>query len=271
MVNNNYFTPNAASGGMDTHTTELASPVKTAQTTFRVIEALKELDGANVTELSAHLDMPKSSAHNYLQTLEHEGYLVKSGQQYEVGLRFLDLGAYARTREQLYDVARPELETVAENTGEHANLLVEEHGLGIFLCRAQGEDAVSLDSYTGQSVRLHTTALGKTVLAHLPDDRVDEIIDRHGLERKTERTVTDRDELEAELAEIRQQGVAYDREERIKGLRCVAVPILSDDRITGAVSVSGPTSRMDDDRIETDILPQLRHAANIIELNQTHS
>lgn len=251
--------------------TEPQTPVKTAQTTFRIIEALKELDGASITELATHLDLPKSSTHNYLQTLEHEGYIVKNGQQYEVGLRFLDLGSYARTRERLYSVAEPELETVAERTGEHANLLVEEHGLGIFLCRAKGSDAVNVDSYTGQCVRLHTTALGKTVLAHLSEERVNEIIERHGLSRKTDQTITNKDELFDELADIREAGVAYDEEERIKGLRCVAVPLLSNDRITGAVSVSGPTSRMDADRIENDILPQLRHAANIIELNQTHS
>ena len=251
--------------------TELRTPVKTAQTTFRIVEALKDLDGASITELADHLDLPKSSTHNYLRTLEHEGYVVENDGQYEVGLRFLDLGAYARTREQLYTVAAPELEEVAEATGEHVNLLVEEHGLGIFLSRAQGANAVSVDSYTGQCVRLHTTALGKTILAHLPRERTDEIIDRYGLEAKTDRTITDRAELYEELDEIEQRGVAYDREERIKGLRCVAVPILSDDRITGAVSVSGPTSRMDADRIENEILPKLRHAANIIELNQTHS
>lgn len=256
---------------MDTPDTEPRTPVKTAQTTFRLIEALKGLDGATVTELSAHLDLPKSSTHNYLRTLEHEGYVVNREGTYEVGLRFLDLGAYARTREPLFTVAKPELETVAAETGEHANLLVEEHGLGVFLLREQGENAVSVDSHVGQCVRLHTTALGKTILAHLPAERRDAIIDRHGLDAKTDRTITDRETLEAELETIRQQGVAHDREERIKGLRCVAVPILSNDRITGAVSVSGPTSRMTDDRIEADVLPQLRHAANIIELNQTHS
>ena len=256
---------------MDTHRRELNTPVKTAQTTFRLIEALKQLDGATTTELSDHLGLPKSSTHNYLRTLEHEGYVVHTDGRYEVGLRFLDLGAYAREREHLYTVAKPELSKVAEKTGEHVNLLVEEHGRGIFIYRAQGDDAVSIDSYTVQCVQLHTTALGKTILAHLPADRVDEIIERYGLGSKTEHTITDEETLESELETIRQQGVAHDREERIKGLRCVALPILSDGRIEGAVSVSGPTSRMDESRIESEIIPELEHAANIIELNQTHS
>lgn len=256
---------------MDTGGAEPGTLVQTTRTTFRVVEGLKSLDGATVTELSTHLDMPKSSAHNYLRTLEHEGYVVETDNRYEVALRFLDLGGYARTREPLYTVAEPELERVAESTGEYVNLLVEEDGLGVFLNRARGENAVSLDSYVGQCARLHTTALGKTILAHLPRERVESIVARHGLPAKTDRTITDREELHAELAEIEQRGCAYDTEERIKGLHCVAVPILRDDRITGAVSVSGPASRMDEERITEELLPELRRAANIIELNQAHS
>ncbi|WP_188877161.1 IclR family transcriptional regulator [Halarchaeum nitratireducens] len=247
------------------------SPVKTAQTTLRIVEALKEHDGATVTEIADALDLSKSSAHNYLRTLEHEGYVVKDDRQYRVGLRFLDLGAHARTREELYTVAKPELESIAERTGEHANLLVEEHGLGVFLLRAQGENAVGVNSHVGQCVPLHTTALGKSILAHLPAERRDDIFERHELDAKTAATITDRETLEAELAEVRESGVAYDREEGVRGLKCVAVPVLSDDGVLGAVSVSGPTSRMGDERIETELLPQLRDAVNVIELNRAYS
>ncbi|MFB6091816.1 MAG: IclR family transcriptional regulator [Haloquadratum sp.] len=256
---------------METENTEPRTPVKTARTTFRIVETLKALDGATVTELADTLDMSKSSAHNYLRTLEHEGYVVESGRTYQVGLRFLDLGGYARSRERLYAVARPEIERLAETTGECANLLVEQHGLGVFLARERGDDAVNLDSYTGESIHLHTTALGKTILAYLPRDRVDAIVDRHGLPAKTDRTITDRADLFETLDEIRERECAYDREERITGLNCVAVPVRSDGDIAGALSVSGPVSRMEQDRIENDILPELRRAANIVELNQTHS
>jgi DNA-binding IclR family transcriptional regulator len=247
------------------------TPVKTVRTAFEILEALKALDGATTTELASHLDLPKSSVYNHLQTLEYEGYIVKNGQTYELGLRFLDLGAYARQQETLYDVARPELETVATETDELVNLLVEENGRGVFILREKGPNAVNIDSYTGQCVHLHTTALGKTILAYLSDDDRAAIIDRHGLPEKTTNTITDPDQLADELEEIRSAGVAYDLEERIRGLRCVAVPILRGDRISGAISVSGPNSRMDDQRIQNEILPQLQHAANIIELNQTYS
>ena len=251
--------------------TEDRTRVKTVRTAFEILEALKSLDGATTTEIADHLALPKSSAYNHLQTLKHDGYVVKNGQTYELGLRLLDLGAFARQKQTLFDVAQPELESVAEETGELVNLLVEENGRGIFLLREHGEHAVNIDSYTGQSVHLHTTALGKTVFAHMSSERRDAVIDRHGLPQKTENTITDRDRLEAELEEIRTEGVAYDIEERIRGLRCVAVPIFENDTIAGAISVSGPNSRMSEQRIQDAILPELQHAANIIELNQTYS
>ena len=256
---------------MATRDGDLKNPVRTAQTTFRVLEALKDLEGATLTELSGHLDMAKSSTHNYLRTLEHEGYFVSDGRTYRVGLRFLDLGGWARTRRQLYHVARPEIKTLVEETGELVNLLVEESGCGVFLHREKGVDAVNVDSFIGECIALHTTALGKTILAYLPRERVDEIVDENGLPAKTEQTITDRDELFAELDRIGERGVAFDDEERIRGLCCVAVPIRSDDRIRGALSVSGPTSRLGPERNRKPIADALQRTANIIELNLTYS
>lgn len=127
---------------------------------------------------------------------------------------------------KLYRVAASELQKLADQTGEHANLMIEKHGQGIFLYKVKGEDAVELDTYTGMRVDLQTTALGKAILAHLPETRIDEILNMHGLPRITENTVTDPAELKSELAEICERGYATDDEERVKGVRCVGVPIL---------------------------------------------
>ncbi|MXR19258.1 IclR family transcriptional regulator [Halobacterium bonnevillei] len=247
------------------------TPVKTAERTLELVEFLKAADGATLSEATDAVDLPKSSVHNYLKTLVHHGYVVENDGTYEVGLRFLDLGAYARTRVPLYPVAEPELETVAEETGELANLLVEQDGRGTFIYRKKGENAVKIDSYNGQQILLHTTAIGKALLANLPEDRVEAILDRYGLPQKTENTITDREELFAELDRIRSEGFSYDDEERISGLNCVATPILQGDDVVGAISVTGPTSRMSQSRIDDEIKQQLRNAKNIIELNLSHA
>ncbi|WP_135535926.1 MULTISPECIES: IclR family transcriptional regulator [Halostella] len=251
---------------------QASNPVRSVETAFEVLETLRRLDGAGVTAVANELDLPKSSVYNHLETLEQEEYVVKQGSEYYVGLRFLDLGRYARQRDDLYETARPELESLADETGELVNLLVEEHGQGVYLCRVRGDKAVNVAASTGNRVYLHSTALGKAVLAHSSESRVDEVLNRHGMPTETERTTTDPAELKDQLDEIRERGVAFDREERIAGLCCVAVPILGDDgRPIAAISVSGPKSRMKGERLESKLPELLESAANVVKLNLTYS
>jgi DNA-binding IclR family transcriptional regulator len=248
------------------------STVKTAETTFRILEKLNQRSEATVTELTEEFDLSVSSIHNYLKTLERHGYVIKEDGNYRIGLRFLDLGGRARQNHRLYQIGKDEVTTLAEETGEMANLLVEEAGRGIYLHRAHGEHAVQTDSYIGQRVHLHNTALGHAILAHVPRQRVDEIIETHGLPATTDQTITDRASLLDELDKVREQNVAYDDEARLKGLRCVAVPIRNNDGvIQGAISVSGPTSRFEGDRFRTELPEKLKSAANVIELNITYT
>jgi IclR family acetate operon transcriptional repressor len=246
--------------------------VKSVETVFKILDALKQLNGAGVSELAAHLDLPKSTVHNYLSTLVQEEYVVKNGSSYHIGIRFLEYGAYARVQIDIYDIATPEVDELAASTGELANLMIEEHGRGSYLHRARGENAVQVEAHVGTRVPLHGTALGKAIMAHLPSERVDEIIEQHGLTASTPNTITDRETLDDELAQIREEGIAFDDEERLTGLRCVAAPILStNDRILGAISVAGPSNRIRNDRFTEELPKQVLETVNVIELNVTYS
>jgi DNA-binding IclR family transcriptional regulator len=248
------------------------APVKAAKTTFKIIEALRELDGAGVSELADELDMPTSTTHDHLRTLVNEEYLINDDGTYRVGVRFLELGAQARDRMKVFKIARPEIDNLAEQTGEHANLMIEEHGLGVFLYKARGENAVQLDTHAGMRVSLQTTAMGKAILAHRPREEVIDTIDQHGLPKVTENTITDRDELFEELDQIRERGYAFDDEERVKGMRCVASPITDHHkRAIAALSVSAPKSRMQDESFTEELPDLLQRAANVIQVNLTYS
>lgn len=248
------------------------NPVKTTETTFAIVEGLMALDGAGVTELATHLETPKSTVHNYLSTLEQEGYVTKEGATYTVGIRFLELGSYARSRMPIYDIATPEVDRLAEATGELANLSIEEHGRGVYIHQARGERAVNVDASVGTRVPLHETALGKAILAHLPEERVDEIVDQYGLPGGTSRTISTRPALESALETVRERGYATDDEERLEGLRCVAAPIqTADGRVLGAVSVSGPVNRLRGAHFEEELPSRVLEAVNVIELNVTYS
>jgi DNA-binding IclR family transcriptional regulator len=251
---------------------EAKNPVKTTQRSLDIVETLREMDGARLTELADRLDLPNSTVHNHLSTLMERDYVLKDGDVYRVSLRFLDLGEHARNRRKVYELAKPEIEELADETGEIANLLVEENGRGVYLWSSEGENAVPLDIAPGKHVHLHATALGKCILAHLPEKRVEEIIDRRGLLAETDATITDSDALMEELEAVREQGYAIDDEERLTGMRCIGTTVKSESgNVIGAISVSGPTSAMPMDRLTDSLAEQLEGAANVIELKVAYS
>ncbi|WP_129113943.1 IclR family transcriptional regulator [Halegenticoccus tardaugens] len=242
------------------------------ETSLHVLEALKRLGGAGVTELAKELNIPKSTVYSHLSTLRQNEYVMREGDTYRVGLKFLDLGEHARNRMGLYDMAKPQVDLLAEETGELANLLVEEHGEGVYIYRAKGSQAVQVDTRAGMRVKLHCTSLGKAILAYLPEEKVDVIINRWGLPERTPQTITNRETLEEELANIRERRYAQDDGERLPGLRCIAAPVLDQNgRAVGAISVSGPKSRMRGEKFTKEIPELVQSAANVTELNMTYS
>jgi DNA-binding IclR family transcriptional regulator len=251
---------------------ERDSQIRAVERTFRIVQTLQEISGGTVTAVADHVSLPKSTVYNHLQTLLANGYVARAGEEYHLGLRFLEHGGYTRVQMDVFQIAKGEVEELAAETGELVNLLVEEHGRGIYLYRERGDQAVTLDSYVGKRQGLHSTAFGKAMLAYMPEARVGKILDRHGMPKRTERTIDDREELFDELAEIRDRKCAYDDEESLDGLRCVAAPILTQQQeVLGAVSVSGPISRIRDDRFTQELPDLLRRTTNVIEINMTYT
>lgn len=245
--------------------------VKAVQTTAGMLEALRELDGAGVTELATHLGIAKATVHSHLATLVDNEFVVKRGDEYCISLRFVDFGEYAKTNVDIYEITKKEVDRLAEETGEVAQFMVEEHGKGVYLHKVSGENAIQTASYAGNRKDLHCTALGKAILSQFPQARVDEIIDNTGLPQRTVNTISTREELFKELDEIREDNVSFDDEEILQGLRCVAAPIeRSKSEIQGAISISGPTSRLKGDRFREELPEIVRGAANVIEVNATH-
>ncbi|QLC35388.1 IclR family transcriptional regulator (plasmid) [Halarchaeum sp. CBA1220] len=246
------------------------NPVKSLLTMDDVVGALDELDGARVTEVAAHIERPQSVVHNHLNTLRQLGYVVKPDEEYALSLRFFELGERARHRHALYEAARPEVEKLAADTGELITLLVEEHGLGVYLDVRQGDSDIRYPAMPGNRIHLHCSAVGKAILAHLSEGAVDEILERHGLPAQTAETITERDALRRELETVRERGLAFDKQEFRDGLESVGAPITGQDGdVLGALSVAGPARRMHDERLENDLPERLRRAINVIELNLT--
>lgn len=240
--------------------------VKSVETMFRIVDVLMEHDGARVTDLADELDLAKSTVHQQLATLCSLGYAVKENGEYHVGLKFFSIGEYARQRKKGTQLAEPMVEQLAVETEERAQFFVEEHGHTIYLHVKEGERGVKVGRHPGKIRHLHSSAGGKAVLAHMSRERVLEVVDRWGLPAETEHTITDKAELFEELEHIREQGYATNKEESIEGLWALGVPVIANDEIIGAFSVSGPRHRLDTEWFRTDLPDTLRGAANELEL-----
>lgn len=247
---------------------ESGRTIQATEISCRIIDAIDRLGQASLTEIADRVDISKSAVYNHLSTLERNGFVVKKDGEYRLSLRFVDYGITAKNNYDIRSVAKNPAEELAEQTGEVVQFMIEEHGKGVYLIKAEGEDAVNTRSYVGSENHLHCTALGKAILAHSPEERVEEIIDRHGLPEQTPNTITDREALFEQLDAIRERGYALDREEILSGLRCVAAPVFDEeDTLYGSISVSGPKTRFDGDYFEKQLPQEVRRTANVIEVN----
>jgi len=242
--------------------------IKGSSTALRTLGVLYELQGAGVTELANYLDLSKGTVHPHLKTLCEEGFVVQNGDEYKVSLECLNIGVGVRNQIELYRAGMEEVAELADETGEYAHLMVEQNGWGYIIQVEEGANASATTSRVGKRLYLHCTSGGKAIQAFMPRGKVETIIDKRGLPKKTENTVSDRKELLEVLEEIRQRGVALDMQEHLHGARSVGAPVLApDEEVMGAVTVSGPATRLKDDRIEKDLPEKVQSAANVIEMN----
>ncbi|OYR46617.1 IclR family transcriptional regulator [Halorubrum sp. Hd13] len=258
-------------GGPKDADTPEKDAVRTAETMFDVVQRLVENDGASLAELAAELDYAKSTVHRHLHTLADLGYVVRRDGGYHVGLRFLEIGVTARSGYRGYDLVRQKVEEIAEVTGERAQFFVEEHGKAVYLARAVGDRAVRTDPGIGSRIPLYAASAGKAILAELPEPELSDMFERMSFEPVTEHSVTDPDELRAEIEAGRERGYFFNREESLRGTHAVGVSICDPDgEVIGGLSVTGPSHRLNGDRLESEIPDLLLGAANELELNIAH-
>ncbi|NGM71296.1 IclR family transcriptional regulator [Natronolimnobius sp. AArcel1] len=242
-------------------------PVKSTETTLEIIEALRSLDGGRINELADYLDQSPSTVHRHLNTLLKHDYVTKVGDEYHLGMRVLTIAGCVQTRDSAYQLAKLKVDELAEETGEHVQFLVEEHGRRYYVHTGTGKQAVQTDCQLGKTGYLHCTAAGKSILANLPEDYVDEIITEHGLPSLTTNTITDEDELSDELENIRKTEIAFNLEESKIGLNSVGTALMDPNgSVIGGLSISGPAHRLKGERLKTEISDLLLGVVNELEL-----
>jgi len=235
---------------------------------FEVVEYINRNPGVTLTGLSDALDLPKSTLHIYLKTLERAGYIVDTGAGYEIGFKFFTLGGMRRKRFRLYEVAKESMIELSNEIDDIFNVAlgIEENGKRVLLFKTAGQKSPYDDVPIGHTTHLHWTSQGKALLSEFDDDRIGTIVDGHGLPSSTDNTITSRESLFEELETIRERGYSLEDEERVEGIRSIALPVEGKTGDPyGAISITGPKSRITDETIES-LVDALRNTTNIVEI-----
>lgn len=210
---------------------------------FELLETIADLGGvAGVKELSTASAIPTATIHRLLRSLIGPGFLRQEpSREYALGPRLIRLGELASRL--LGTQAQAHLRRASAALGESANFALLDGTKVIYVAQSPGQHSMRMFTEVGHRADLHSTGVGKAILASLPPRQAMDLIRRLTLRPHTDRTITSVDRLEAELEKVRADGYALDLEEQDIGVSCVAVA-LPGGPVPGAVSVSGPSARM---------------------------
>ncbi|MDK2847783.1 MAG: IclR family transcriptional regulator, regulon repressor [Desulfuromonadales bacterium] len=223
-----------------------------------------EVDELGVTELSKRLRLHKNNVFRLLATLESRGYIEqnKVTENYRLGLKSLELGQTFIKKMGLLHQAKPVLDEMVEDCNETSYLAIFKEGHIVYLDVVETHLTVRVVSRVGSRLPAYATAAGKVHLAFMSEEELDNLLPED-LKAYTEYTITDRKKLKENLKQVAEQGYALDNEELDLGVRCVAAPIRDyTRRIIGSLSISGPSIRFTDERIEKELMPLVVKAAD---------
>lgn len=224
-----------------------ASPVGVVTKVLRIFEALHSApSGLQLKDIARQTAINKSTAYRFLAHLEGEGYLYRDEKgAYVIGPKLTRMSSGMNYEESVRKMSRPVLQKLWSLTGETVNLAILDGHEVLYLDVIESSHTFRLASEAGARRPLYCTALGKAVLAYLPAEEADELLSSATFERHTPHTLTSVAKVTKDMARTRAQGYALDDEEVVLGARCVAAPVFdANGKVAGAVSVSGPTTRV---------------------------
>lgn len=221
--------------------------------------------GLSIREASRNLGYSPATVQKLINALNSQGYVVQDEhtERYHLGPEAVQLGLTALSRLEVRRVAHPHLEALSDATQETVFLAISRGSYAVYVDKVVSSQTIRMDAAIGEDRPYNCTAIGKVLLAGMPDEDIDRLAAAGVFDKHTENSIVDADELLEELGSVRQDGYALDREEYAYGASCVAVPIYNYDGETiAAVTVSGPKDRMIDE--QDTIVNQLKlHAAKI--------
>lgn len=225
-----------------------ASTVRALEKALDILEHLSQVhEEIDLATLARQTRIPKSTLLRLINTLKKHNFIQQNhkSQKYQIGWAFIYFGKIASKYYTLPNIIHPFLEQLAAQTGETASLVVVDGDHGIYVDQVVSSSMIKGIPSIGSKLGLHCTSAGKVLLSAFTDLDLEHFLKTSVLEKKTERTVTDKNDLKEEIKKTRRQGYATDDEETEMGGRCVAAPILNKEgKTVAALSIIGPASRI---------------------------
>jgi IclR family acetate operon transcriptional repressor len=228
-----------------------------------LLRALAQVGNITLTDLAIRTDMPPSSTHRLLFTLQKHGFVGfdETTQEWQVGIEAFRIGNTYLARTNLVEAARKILRGLMEDTGETANLGIADKGDVVFIDQIETHNPIRAFFRPGTRSHMHASGIGKSLLADMLRRDVGKILELKGQPQFTSKTLASTDRLFADLEETRKRGWSIDDEERYSGMRCVASNIYNTfGEAVAGISVSGPTVRFPDE-VVAKLGPMVKRAA----------
>jgi IclR family acetate operon transcriptional repressor len=246
----------------------VASTRYRVQVIDRACDVLERLANQELgaSEIVADLGLSKSTVHRLLSVLAQRDYVwrIPHSGKYRLGAKLVELGEKATGFDRLAAIAAPYLRRLAAETGETARLGVLRDGELVLLCAAEGLYTLRMPATVGHRIPVHTSPLGKCLLADLDAEELAVVLDTFPLERFTPRTIVTQQMFVNELAKVRRLGFAIDDEEYEQGLKCVGAPVRDKaGRVRAALSIAGPASRLGPQVVESSAASVMRMAREL--------
>src|SRR3712207_6519900 len=245
---------------------EPTAGVQSVDRALTILGILARLGEVGVTEISTELGIYKSTAFRLISTLESHDLVEQTGDRgkYRLGVGLVRLAGASTARLDVVQEARPVCRRLASESGETVNVAVLSDRSALYLDQVAGNSALQSHNWVGQHIPLHATSNGKVLLSGLDRTEVDRRVE--SLPAYTRSTITSRRTLHRELAEVRERGYALATDELELGLSAIAAPVHSaHGDVVASVSISGPTFRLDDERLEK-LAPVLVSAAEEVSI-----
>lgn len=243
------------------------SGVQSIDRTLNLLEKISESEnGISLAELSELTDLHKSTVHRLVGSLISHGYVVQlPDTRYKITYKLYKLGVNAFSNLNIVEAARESIERLSTKVEEVVHLVVRDDTKIIYIDKENsGRTSAIMGSRIGSTAPVYATSVGKSMLFDSSEKEIKDLWDRSEIKSITDKTITNFDEFRENIDISKKRGYAIDDEENEMGIRCYGAPIYDyTNKIIGAVSLSGPISRVNEENAEKYYIPLIEAAKDI--------